>query len=327
MKVAVFADAHAHGDALEAVMRAAVAAGVSELWSLGDMVGSGPDPVPVIRLVRSLCRVALAGNHDYGATGSVSPTAFGTPGSPGCRSLELAAEALAASGDLDWLRTRKPAARRHGVQCWHASPRNPVREYVTPANAEACLRRQRAPLGLVGHTHEPVAWRARRGGGVDRVDVEVDRPLAVSGGTWLLNPGAVGAPFPVRGGWWAALEAHAHDGAWWLELDLGVRCATWRRAPFDPAPARARARALGLDDGVGGRDQAPPFNALHTRAGVIGSSRSRRPVAAATALATAAAAAMTGASPIPFAPKGPSGAGTSTMLSSIGGIPPADGIA
>jgi hypothetical protein len=24
--------------------------------------------------------------------------------------------------------------------------------------------------------------------------------------------------------------------------------ATWRRAPFDPAPARLRARALGLDD-------------------------------------------------------------------------------
>ena len=24
--------------------------------------------------------------------------------------------------------------------------------------------------------------------------------------------------------------------------------ATWRRAPYDPAPARARARALGLDE-------------------------------------------------------------------------------
>jgi hypothetical protein len=42
------------------------------------------------------------------------------------------------------------------------------------------------------------------------------------------------------------MDAHARAGAWWLELDLSARSATWRRAPFDPAPALARARALGL---------------------------------------------------------------------------------
>jgi predicted phosphodiesterase len=249
VRVAVFADVHAHGDALEAVTRAAVDADVGELWSLGDIVGSGPDPVRVTELIRRYCAVALAGNHDYGVTGSRSPAAFGAPGSLGRRSLELAAAALDASGDLEWLRSRKPAARRHGVQCWHASPRHPVREYVTPANAEACLLRQRAPIGLVGHTHEPAAWHPRSGGGVDRIRIIANRPLDVSDGKWLLNPGAVGAPFPVREGWWQALEVHARSGAWWLELDLGARHATWRRAPFDPAPARERARVLGLDAG------------------------------------------------------------------------------
>jgi hypothetical protein len=39
---------------------------------------------------------------------------------------------------------------------------------------------------------------------------------------------------------------HARGGAWWLELDLAARVATWRRAPFDPAPTRERARAPGL---------------------------------------------------------------------------------
>ena len=47
---------------------------------------------------------------------------------------------------------------------------------------------------------------------------------------------------------------------------------------------------------------------------VIGSSRKRTPVASVMALATAAAAPQTGPSPIPFAPYGPSGAGTSTMI-------------
>jgi predicted phosphodiesterase len=251
----VFADVHAHGDALEAVLRAALAADVTELWSLGDVVGSGPDAVRVTELIRAHCAVALRGNHDYGATGAVRPAAFGAPDSLGRRSLELAAAALEASGDLDWLRSRRPAARRHGVQCWHASPRHPVREYVTAANAAACLQRQRAPIGLVGHTHEPAAWRPRPGGGAGRIPITAGRPLDVSDGKWLLNPGAVGAPFPVRGDWWEALEAHARAGAWWLELDLGERRATWRRAPFDPAPARGRARALGLDTGPAKRRQ------------------------------------------------------------------------
>ena len=62
-----------------------------------------------------------------------------------------------------------------------------------------------------------------------------------------------------------------------------------------------------------------PLSAVHTRAGVIGSSVSRAPVAAAMALAIAGGAAMTGGSPTPLAPKGPSGAGTSTIRVSIGG--------
>ena len=257
MRVAVFADVHGHADALDAVLRAADAAEVDELWSLGDMVGSGPDAAAVVGAVRARCAVAMLGNHDYGATGTTSPARFGPPGSLGRRSLELAAAALEASGDLDWLRSRRPAARRHGVQCWHASPRDPVREYVTAANAAACLERQREPLGLVGHTHEAAAWHALPSGEVERVRVVADMTLDVSGGTWLLNPGAAGAPFPVRGGWYPALEAHGRDGAWWLHLDLGLHRATWRRAPFDPGPARERARALGLDTAGSGRDPMP----------------------------------------------------------------------
>jgi predicted phosphodiesterase len=67
--VAVFGDAHAHADALDAVIAAAEACGVSELWSLGDMTGRGPDPERVVARTRECCVVPLIGNHDHGATG------------------------------------------------------------------------------------------------------------------------------------------------------------------------------------------------------------------------------------------------------------------
>jgi predicted phosphodiesterase len=246
MLVAVFGDAHAHAEALEAVLGAADAAGAEQLWSLGDMVGGGPDPERVVALTRERCAVAILGNHDYGATGSVDPERLGEPGTAGPRSIELARERL-SEDDIGWLRSRRPAARRDGVQCWHGSPRNPVWEFVGPSNAGACLERQRAPLGIVGHTHAAAAWRARPGARAERIDVRVGEPLEIGEGKWLLNPGAVGAPVPPRLGWWDGLDAEAGDGAFWLLLDLARHTATWQRAPFDPAPARARARALGLD--------------------------------------------------------------------------------
>jgi predicted phosphodiesterase len=245
MLAAVFADPHAHAEALAAVIDAAEDRGVQELWSLGDMVGGGPDPEDVVRRTRELCAVALLGNHDYGATGAVEPLRFGEPGSLAVRSIELARERLPRA-EIEWLRSRKPAARRDGVQCWHGSPRNAVREYVGSSNAGACLAVQRTELGLVGHTHAPAAWQ-QTPRGARRVKIREGVPLDVTSGKWLLNPGAVGAPSPSPLGWWDALDAQAADGAFWLLLDLEDRTATWQRAPYDPAPARARARGLGLD--------------------------------------------------------------------------------
>ncbi len=240
--IAVFGDAHAHAEALEAVIAAADRTGAEQLWSLGDMVGGGPDPERAVALTRARCAVALVGNHDYGATGSVDASRLGDVAE---RSIELCRERL-SEDDLAWLRSRRPAARRGEVQCWHGSPRNPVWEFVGRANAGACLAAQKAALGLVAHTHVAAAWRAEPGGRARAVPIVADEPLDVSSGKWLLNPGAVGAPAPSRLGWWAGLDAQA--AAYWLELDLAGGTATWRLAPFDPAPARERAGALGLID-------------------------------------------------------------------------------
>ena len=242
--VAVFGDAHAHAEACDAVIAAAEAAGAEELWSLGDMVGGGPDPEHVVARTRERCAVALLGNHDYGATGSAEPTRFGEPGSAAVRSIELARDRL-SDADLDWMRSRKPAARRGTVQCWHGGPRNAVHQYVGAANAAACLELQRAEVGLVAHTHVAAAWlQTPRGASTAKVRVGV--PLDLAGGKWLLNPGAVGAPVPSRLGWWAALDEQAADGAFWLLLDLDRRTATWQRAPYNPEPARLRAQSLEL---------------------------------------------------------------------------------
>ena len=144
-----------------------------------------------------------------------------TPANP---SIELARERLDDDARA-WMRSRKPAARRDGVQLWHGGPHNAVHEFVGPRNAPSCLAKQQEALGLVGHTHVAAAFHD----GTRKVRITPGVPLDISSGKWLLNPGPV------------------IDAAAWLELDLSARTATWRLAPFDPAPARERARALGLE--------------------------------------------------------------------------------
>ena len=154
MVVAVFADVHGHADALEAVLAAAEA--------------SRRRPTPVAgRHDRAAARTpsTWSGAHARAVRGradgqprlrrhGIAPSRrrFGEPGSPAVRSIELARERL-SEADLDWMRTRRPAARRGDVQCWHGGPRNAVHEYVGASNAADCLAVQRAGLGLVAHTH------------------------------------------------------------------------------------------------------------------------------------------------------------------------------
>ena len=57
MVVGVFGDAHAHAEALDAVIGAAEACGVHELWSLGDMSAA----VRSIKLARERLSGAAGG--------------------------------------------------------------------------------------------------------------------------------------------------------------------------------------------------------------------------------------------------------------------------
>ena len=160
MLVAVFGDAHAHADALEAVVRAAerrrrgaVVAGRHDRRRPGSGARRAAD-------ARALLAWRCVGNHDYGATGSVD--CRGSASRPRGAALDRAGVRRLSDDDIAWLRSRKPAARRDGVQCWHGGPRNPVWQFVGPSNAAGCLAMQRAPLGLVAHTHLADAWRAYR---------------------------------------------------------------------------------------------------------------------------------------------------------------------
>jgi diadenosine tetraphosphatase ApaH/serine/threonine PP2A family protein phosphatase len=238
MQVAIVSDIHGNRHAFEAVLADIARSPASEVWCLGDVVGYGADPNDCCVLARRHASLCLAGNHDLAVTGELSLEEFS-------RGAALAArwtQEVIDPDHLEWLRSLEPKTRDGGVGLYHASPRDPVWEYVLSALlAELCLDTTPDRVNLVGHSHvalsfvrpegEPATGEARRGG--DELDI--------SAGEWLLNPGSVGQP---RDG-----DAR---GAWLL-LDTSAWTASWRRVEYDVAGAAAAIRAARLPDSLAER--------------------------------------------------------------------------
>jgi diadenosine tetraphosphatase ApaH/serine/threonine PP2A family protein phosphatase len=237
MRVAVLSDIHANLHALEAVLADVTAEGVDELWCLGDVVGYGARPNECCELVRARADLALCGNHDLAVVGRLSLADFSGDAGVAARWTQ---QVLAAE-HRDWLAGLDPQAERPHAQLFHASPRDPVWEYVLSEEAAvAGLRATTADVVLVGHSHVALAigWDGSEPlGGLAPAGAAPE----LAGRRWLLNPGSVGQP---------------RDGdrrAAWLLIDFAARRAAFRRVDYDVAGTQEQIRAAGLPAPLAGR--------------------------------------------------------------------------
>jgi predicted phosphodiesterase len=238
MHVAIVSDIHGNRHAFEAVLADIAATPAQELWCLGDLVGYGAEPDACVELARQHAAVCLAGNHDLGVTGEISLDEFSTGAAIAARWTREVIE----PANLDFLAHLRPQGEEEGIGLYHASPRDPVWEYVLSALlAELCLDAQPQRIGLVGHSHVALSFVRRPGEIATGEHREAGDVLDVSEGEWLLNPGSVGQP---------------RDGdprAAWLLLDTGAETAEWRRIEYDVAGAAAAIRAARLPDSLAER--------------------------------------------------------------------------
>ncbi|HEV2944354.1 MAG TPA: metallophosphoesterase family protein [Solirubrobacteraceae bacterium] len=238
MKVAVISDIHGNRQAFEAVLEAVAASDAAELWCLGDLVGYGADPDICVELAREHAAVCLAGNHDLAVTGEIPLDEFS-------RGASLAAQwtqEVIAPENLAFLTGLHPQGKEGPIGLYHASPRDPVWEYVLSALlAELCLDRQPERICLIGHSHVALAFVRQEGELATGEPRREGTLLDIAEGEWLLNPGSVGQP---------------RDGdprASWMLLDLGGLTASYRRTGYDVAGAAGAIRAARLPDSLAER--------------------------------------------------------------------------
>jgi diadenosine tetraphosphatase ApaH/serine/threonine PP2A family protein phosphatase len=240
MQVAICTDIHGNRHAFEAVIAAAEESGAEELWCLGDLVGYGAEPDACVALADEQCAICLAGNHYLAVVDVLSLEDFS-------RGAALAArwtQEVISDDTRQFLLGLEPKGAGDGFGLFHASPRDPIWEYVLSGlTAELCFDATDFRVSFIGHSHVALSFHRPEGepasGTTRREGVELD----LSSGEWLVNPGSTGQP---------------RDGdprAAWLMLDTERQTAIYRRAEYDIAGAQAAIRAARLPDSLAERLQ------------------------------------------------------------------------
>jgi len=238
MRIALLSDVHGNRPAFEAVLDDVDSEGAEEIWCLGDLVGYGAQPDDCVALARERCNLSLAGNHDLVVTGEIPITDFSSSAAAAARWTQ---EAIAEE-TMAYLKGLKPSDAARDPALYHASPRDPVWEYVLSTwQADECMDLMDARVAAIGHSHVALWFHRDEDGKVGGSTADAGGELDLSAGRWLVNPGGVGQP---------------RDGdprAAWLLLDTSTWTAEWRRVEYPIDEAARAIEDAGLPRGLAER--------------------------------------------------------------------------
>lgn len=230
MRYLIVSDIHANLAALEAVLVDAPA--FAEIWCLGDLVGYGPDPNECIELIQDFPHVSLVGNHDCAVLGQLDLLSFNAV----ARTANKWTQSVLTPASREYLDSLSPHREHRSFHLAHASPREPVWEYVLEDSiACANFRHFHTDVCLVGHTHVPVIFELNeRRGRCEMWLPPFPGPVGLRSRRLIINPGSVGQP---------------RDGdsrASYAILDGEDMTWEFRRAAYSVEVTQDRMRAQGL---------------------------------------------------------------------------------
>ncbi len=189
MRILVISDIHANLPAFQAVLEDAKGKW-DQIWCLGDLIGYGPHPNECVSLLREHDHISLSGNHDWAVMGRIDINTFNKEAR---RVVEWTRQNITQE-TMDYLQTLPSILITPPFTLAHASPRQPVWEYILDAYTAAInFDYFDTPYCLVGHTHVPIIFEEMSNNEIG-VFAPVLSPQLLNGHRRIINPGSVGQP-------------------------------------------------------------------------------------------------------------------------------------
>ena len=237
MRVLVISDVHSNLEALNAVLAAAEDFGV--IWSLGDIVGYGPQPNECIARLNEFEHVAIAGNHDWAVLGKLDLGDFNAY----ARHANLWTRQQLTAQSLAYLEALPETVVEGSFTMAHGSPRHPVWEYLfDPKTAKLSFAHYDTAICLVGHTHVPIIFRDLADSNQCQLSLPLTGPaIDLDGGRYIANPGSVGQP------------RDRDPRAAYMLLDTEAKVCEQCRVGYNVAETQRKVRLAGLPGRLGTR--------------------------------------------------------------------------
>ena len=191
MRFAIFSDIHANLQAWEAVLEDIQSQGVDTLVCLGDVVGYGPMPGPVLESVYQHTDNFVLGNHDAVVGGRIDAATFNEHAR---YVIEWTADQLGEEGAAFFAQVPL-TLRGEKMLFTHGDAARPGHfDYVVKAeDARPSFQACKDGVIFFGHTHDPCVFAcANRRGIIDKLP-GTDLVLK-EGRRYMINPGSVGDP-------------------------------------------------------------------------------------------------------------------------------------
>lgn len=230
MLVLVISDAHANLEALNAVLGDAGEFDV--IWSLGDIVGYGPDPNECIARLSEYPHMAVPGNHDWAAMDRLDLDDF----NPDARDANLWTRAHMEPTSREYLEALPERHVEGEFTLVHGSPHHPIWEYLLSVDAaERNFCQYETRVCLVGHSHIPLIFRDAPGSRrCELLPPTEGQWVPLDCARYIINPGGVGQP------------RDRDPRAAYMLLDTAQTAIQHRRVPYDVERTQAKMRAASL---------------------------------------------------------------------------------
>jgi predicted phosphodiesterase len=163
--IAVFSDIHGNLEALNVVMRKAKELNVDAIYSLGDVVGYGPEPVECLRMAADF-GLNIIGNHEDIAFFKRRASGDKILSHAAEKSLDWTKKQVEGSNTRKYMENFKESVLRNGILYVHGKPTEPITGYIhTDENPFSIVTEmnkmdeRRARICFCGHTHTPSFFR------------------------------------------------------------------------------------------------------------------------------------------------------------------------
>ena len=192
LRALIVSDVHSNLEAFTSVVEDAGShGGFDEVWSLGDLVGYGPDPGAAIEMLSRFTHHAVSGNHDLASVGLLGLEAF----NPYAEAANRWTSGVLSAEEREYLSSLPLRMEVGEFTFVHGSPRDPVWEYVVSIwIATENFGHFDTLRCLVGHSHIPFICRLDEAKGAVFVGPSYGVPYYLGEARLIINPGGVGQP-------------------------------------------------------------------------------------------------------------------------------------